>query len=217
VQSACFNSIAGLNQYQGWTNRCFARTKKKEWLIMYYEVEYLNQTKNVLERLARGINPLTGKVVEKESFLKQVEIGKCLTTAREVVDRLIQNGGRFGSDKQTKFTITAAQKKTIKLTDGKIGVNEFSRCVNLCLDPDDSKKLTGVELNRRLRKLGILSEAKLADGKSHTTVNARSPEFGFESEHRAYKGEEYEMVVMNEIGKKYLLDNLETIMATELE
>jgi hypothetical protein len=183
--------------------------------MMYIEVERLSQTKNVLERLARGINPLTGKVVEKESFLKHVEIGKCLTIAGEVLDRLIKNGGRFGSDKQTPFSITAAQKKAVKLPDGKIGVNEFSRCVNLCLDSEDSKKLTGVELNRRLKKLAILSEAKLSDGKTHTTVNAKSSDFGFESEHRTYKGEEYEMVVMNEIGKQYLLDNLETIMATE--
>jgi hypothetical protein len=187
-----------------------------EEIMMYYEVDYLNQTKNVLERLARGLNPLTGKTVEKESFLKQVEIGKYLTIAGEVVDRLIRNGGRMSSAKQTPFTITVAQKKAVKLTDGKIGVNEFSRCVNRCLDADDSKKLTGVELNKRLKKLGILSEEKLADGKNHTTVNAKSGEFGFESEHRTYKGEEYEMVVINEVGKKYLLDNLETIMATEL-
>jgi hypothetical protein len=183
---------------------------------MYYKIEQLSQTKNVLERLALGINPLTGKTVEKESFLKHVEIGKCLATAQEIVDRLIRNGGRSNGTKSIPFTITPTQKKTIKLTEGKIGVNEFSRCVNRCLDSESSKKLTGVEINKRLKKMGILSEEKLPDGKTHTTVNADSGKYGFETEHRIYKNEEYEKVVMNDAGKKYLLDNLETIMATEV-
>jgi hypothetical protein len=184
---------------------------------MYYQVEQLSQAKSVLERLARGQNPLTGKMVEKESFLKQVEIGKCLTIAGEIVDRLIRNGGRAsGAKSRIPFTITTAQKEAIRLPDGKIGVNEFSRHVNRCLDAAGSKKMTGVELNKRLKKLGILSEEKLADGKTHTTINAESGEFGFESERRSYQGGEYEMVVINEVGKKYLLDNLETIMATEV-
>jgi hypothetical protein len=185
---------------------------------MYYQVDQLSQTKNVLERLAKGVNPLTGKMVEKESILKHGEIGKCLAVAGEIVERFIRNGCRIGggrNNKQTPFTITAAQKIAVKLTDGKIGVNEFSRCVNRCLDAD-GKKLTGVELNKRLKKLGILSEEKLPDGKTHTTVNGKSSDYGFEREYRSYKGEAYEMVVMNEIGKKYLLDNLETIMATEV-
>ncbi|MGD9156531.1 MAG: hypothetical protein PVG90_13685, partial [Bacillota bacterium] len=101
---------------------------------MYYEIEQLSQTKNVLERLARGINPLTGRTVEQECFLKHVEIGKCLAFAEEIVDRLIRNGGRSGSAKSVPFTITPAQKSTVKLTEGKIGVNEFSRCINRCLD-----------------------------------------------------------------------------------
>jgi hypothetical protein len=184
---------------------------------MYYELEQLNQTKNVLERLAQGLNPLTGKMVEKESFLKHGEIGKCLAVAGEVVERLIRNGGRVNKTRQTPFNITAAQKKAVQLPTGKIGVNEFSRCVNRCLSSDDSKKLTGVEINKRLKKLGILSTAKLPDGKTHTTINGKSGDYGFESEHRSYKGEEYEMVVMNEVGKQYLLDNLEVIMATEVE
>jgi hypothetical protein len=113
--------------------------------------------------------------------------------------------------------ITPAQKRAVKLTEGKIGVNEFSRCVNRCLDSASSKKLTGVEINKRLKKLGILSEEKLPDGKTRTTINAKSGEYGFEAERRTYKNEEYEKVVMNEAGKQYLLDNLETIMASEVE
>jgi hypothetical protein len=184
---------------------------------MYYEIERLGQLKNVLELLVRGINPLTGKRVEEESFLKHVEISKCLTTTKEIVDSLIRSDARSRGAKSVPFTITPAQKSAIKLTEGKIGVNEFSRCVNRCLDSANHKKLTGVAINKRLKKLGILSEAKLPDGKAHTTVNARSGEYGFEVVRRIYMNEEYEKVVMNEVGKQYLLDNLETIMAIEVE
>lgn len=182
---------------------------------MVYEIGELNQTKTVLEQLAQGINPLTGKGLERESVLKQGELVNCLKTASAIVERFI----RYGTGKQVeprKFAITPNQKKAVQLTKGKIGVNEFSRCVNLCLE-NGAKKLTGVELNKRLKKLGILSEEKTADGKSRTTVNAKSADFGFASEQRTYKNESYEMILMNEVGKKYLLENLEVIMETEIE
>lgn len=182
---------------------------------MMYEVVELNQTKAVLEGLAQGINPLTGKPLEMESWLKQGELVKYLQKASAIVEQLIRNGGHLGGGQPTRFTITPDQKKAVRLPDGKIGVNEFSRCVNACLDAE-SKKLTGVELNKRLKKLGILSEEKLEENKTRTITNSLSAEYGFESEERTYQNEKYLMVLMNDQGKKYLLDNLESIMAIRL-
>lgn len=183
---------------------------------MFYEVAELNQTKAVLEGLVQGINPLTGKPLERENLLRQGELVKYLKNASAIVEQLIRNGGRLGGSQGTPFTITPEQKKAVCLPEGKIGVNEFSRCVNACLEPE-ARKLTGVELNKRLKKLGILSEEKLEENKTRTIVNALSAEYGFESEERTYQNEKYLMVLMNDQGKKYLLDNLETIMAAELK
>jgi hypothetical protein len=77
-----------------------------------------------------------------------------------------------------------------------------------------SKRLTGVELNKQLKKIGVLSEEATPNGKTRTVVNDNSINFGFESVKKEYNGNEYDMVVINNKGKKYLLDELETIMAS---
>ncbi len=88
--------------------------------------------------------------------------------------------------------------------------------MNLCLNPEGSKRLTGVELNKRLKKLGILAEESTEGGKTRTITNERSAQYGFEMGRKSYNGIEYDMVLINDAGKKYLLENLETIMAVEL-
>ncbi|MGI5838674.1 MAG: hypothetical protein ACOX8W_03340 [bacterium] len=46
-------------------------------------------------------------------------------------------------------------------------------------------------------------------------LGPRSGEHGIESEHRNYNGNEYEMILFNEAGKQFLLENLEKVMAME--
>ena len=104
------------------------------------------------------------------------------------------------------------EKKQVSFPEGKIGVNEFSKQVNLCIDLTKSKKLTGVELNKGLKKIGILSEKTMESGKTRTITNETSANYGFEMEKRNFNGVEYEMVLMNDNGKKYLLQNIDTIM-----
>lgn len=66
-------------------------------------------------------------------------------------------------------------------------------------------------MNKGLKRLGILSEA-VEDGKKRTVTNEISKDYGFFSEKRSYDGREYDMVLINNEGKKYILDNIEKIM-----
>jgi hypothetical protein len=180
---------------------------------MYYDLEKLEKTKTVLETVVKGVNPVTGVLIAKESLINDGQTTRFLAYGVEVLNNLIINC-YSRRNKIEEFTITPEEKKQIKFPEGKIGVNEFSRCVNLCIDPLKSKMLTGVELNRKLKKLKLLGEVSTTEGKTRTILNGNSEKYGFESERRAFRGAEYEMIVINDIGKKYLLDNLESIMAT---
>ncbi|MGE5629831.1 MAG: hypothetical protein ACM3TR_01900 [Caulobacteraceae bacterium] len=70
-------------------------------------------------------------------------------------------------------------------------------------------------MNKKLKMLGILGEEIGEGGKKKTVVNANSASYGLESEKRVFNGVEYEAVVINDKGKKYLLENIEAIMKTE--
>lgn len=176
------------------------------------EQQKIEKAKIILEKIAKGVDPLTGEQIEGDSFLNDPRMIRCFYFVAEVLDNV--NKGVYSSrgNNSSKFFITEEQKRMVEFPPEKIGVNEFSKRINACIDPAVSKKLTGTELNKKLKKLGILSEEQYGNGKTRATTNDRSAEYGFELEKKSYSGVEYNMVVINDIGKKYLLENIEQIM-----
>ncbi|KAB3529393.1 hypothetical protein [Alkaliphilus serpentinus] len=177
---------------------------------MNRDFERIDKAKLILEKIAKGVNPVTGEQIENDSFLNDPRVIRCFYFVTEILDNVRK--GAYNSGKNTKFIITPEQKGMVEFPANNIGVNEFSKHVNACLDLSISKKLSGTELNKRLKKLGILSEEKTEESKTRTITNEKSKEYGFESEKRSFNGVEYEMVVINDKGKNYLLENIEAIM-----
>lgn len=162
--------------------------------------------------MASGENPLNGEPIEDGSFLHDPRIIRCLYFVQEVLAMAADGHFKSNTKKNTEFVITYEEKVKVQFPQGNIGVNEFARCVNMVIDLDKSKRLSGVEINKQLKKMGILGEDALADGKTRTILTNISKDYGIESERRSYNGNEYEMVVFTDEGKKYLLDNIEKIM-----
>ena len=182
---------------------------------MVNDFEKMDKAKAVLTKIAKGINPLNGEPISDESFLNDPKIIRCFYFITEVLDN-VMNGTYGRSGKLANFIISQEQKERVALPEGLIGVNEFSKHVNMCIDQNVSKKLTGVEINKRLKKLGVLGEeTNSATGKSRTVTNSNSREYGFEMITRSFNGTEYDMVVMNDTGKRYLMEHIEEIMSME--
>jgi hypothetical protein len=182
---------------------------------MISDFEKMDKAKAVLMKIAKGINPLTGKPINDESFLNDPKIIRCFYFIAEVLDN-VRNGTYVRNSKLTSFSISPEQKEMVVLPEGPIGVTEFSKHVNMCIDQSVSKKLTGVEINKRLKKMGVLGEeTNPVTGKSRTVTTPNSREYGFEMMTRSFNGSEYDMVVMNDTGKRYLMDHLEEMMSME--
>lgn len=179
---------------------------------MQYDKEKTMKAKAILLKIANGINPVNGQPINDESFLHDPRIIRCFFYVAEVLNKVIEGKANQTGNNPTTFSITDEEKKLVVFPDQRIGVNEIAKCINKVIDLNRSKKLTGVELNKQLKKMSILSEHKNEDGKSRTVTNEKSKDYGMEMEKRNYNGNEYEMVVFNELGKKFILENINMIM-----
>ena len=63
--------------------------------------------------------------------------------------------------------------------------------------------------------MGILSEIKNDDGTRRTAINETSHNYGFIEIERNYNGRKYFQVVANDIGKKFILDNIEEVLSKD--
>ena len=180
---------------------------------MIQERDKIARAREMVQKMAGGVNPLDGQPLADDSFLHDPKMVRCLHFVHETLRKALEEPFRTGPRKPSVFAISAEEKKRILLPRGKIGINEFARCVNEVVDASKSRKLTGIEINRQLKKMGVLGELVLDDGKTRTIVRPESSGFGIESEKRNNNGSEYEMVLFNDEGKQYLLENIENIMA----
>lgn len=187
------------------------RTYRQEGMKMQ-ERDKIQKAREVLLKIAHGTNPITGNEMEGEAFLNDPRIIRCFYFVADILQNVLN--GSYSNRKYAVFAITPEQKSRVTLPEGKIGVSVFSKCINEVLEMT-SKQLSGLEVNKRLKQMNILGETVNSEGKSATTTNENSVKFGFELEHKVFNNREYDMVVMNDHGKKYLLENLETIMGTE--
>jgi len=179
---------------------------------MDLEKEKIVKAGEILNKIANGVNPVNGAPIDADCFLQDPRIIRCLFFVQQVLDKVVDGSIKTGHKKSAQFIITAEEKSSVQFPPGNIGVNQFARSINSAIDLNRSRKITGAEINKQLKKMGILAEELLADGKKRTIVNDNSVKYGIVTEKRSYNGVEYDMVCFNETGKKFLLDELEKIL-----
>lgn len=177
---------------------------------MINEIEKMEKAKNIIKQIADGVNPVNGEVIEGDVLLNDPRIIRCFYFVSEVLDSVIN--GKYNNKNISEFVITEQEKSGVVFIEGKIGVNKIAKCINEQVNPLVSKKTSGAAINTGLKRMGILAESKNEDGKTRTTINEDSHLYGFYLESRNYSGVEYDAVVIDDRGKKFILDNIEEIM-----
>ena len=194
-------------------NLSYNNQLKKAGMPMHADKEKIIKAIKILHKMADGLNPVTGEKLPEGCFLHDPRMIRCLFFVQDVLDQVAKRG--LTSPGKKEFSITAEEKERIELPESLIRVNAFARCDNNVIDINKSRKITGVEINKHLKKMGILSEEILEDGRKRTTVNDNSKQYGIETVRKIYNGVEYDMVCFNDIGKRFLLDLLEEIAAAK--
>lgn len=71
---------------------CYKKPTKERVGFME-DLESMKHAKYYIEQLAKGIDPLTGDVMEDDATLNQVRITRCFCFNSQVLAKVIENGG----------------------------------------------------------------------------------------------------------------------------
>lgn len=176
-----------------------------------HETKKLLESKNLLIKIASGINPLDDTPIQEDSFLHNPQIIRPLFFLTDYISYEIEKSKK-PSRKPTQFIITDEQMEQVSLPAGSIGINEFAKAINVVIDRKISKNITGTLINKKLKELGILSEEVDEQGHRSTVINDKSEGYGIECVTRTFNGREYQKVVFNQVGKEFLLKNFCELM-----
>lgn len=175
---------------------------------MSEEMELINRAQEILREMARGVNPFTKERIEETNFVMNPKMIRCFMFCADMLDR----AKRPDQNYNTQFIITAEQKERIIIHYDTISFTQFCKIVNNVINQSISKRVSAIKLTQSLKNLGILGEAIDNRSRKATITIPGSAQYGFATVRKSFEGKEYDQVVANRQGQKYLIDNLEMLM-----
>jgi len=175
---------------------------------MHEELELINKAQEILREIARGVNPFTKERIEETNFVMNPKMIRCFMFCADQLEK----AKKPPVNTNTQFIITKEQKNRIHIDYDTIGFTQFCKIVNNVIDQSISKRAHQNRITASLRTLGILGEERDYRGNIRTITIPSSAEYGFITVHKKVEDREYDQVMANRKGQKYLIDNLEMLM-----
>lgn len=192
------------------------------------KVQVLNHTKNYMDMLAQGVDPISHERIEADSVVLQPRMQKCFAFVAGVLDELIKNHGfiALSSDdairyevieKKSAFSLNKDQMHRISVSTKPITPNTFLNNINRVVDGKRMEKLSSKSINAWLLAQGLIIETKEPAMINRTVrkPTEKSSEIGIQEEEitDAKTGEVKKRMILTLQAQAYLLEHLNEIAA----
>lgn len=195
-------------------NILYNKNKIYKVVFIMTELEKIEYTKDFIDKLASGINPLDDTPIPDGDLLNNVRISRCMFYVSDILKQIINNKG-FSKNTSNKnklsFYITPEILKGFQFSQEPIGITEITKRINLLIDENIMKKLKITSITEWLVDNDILYNETI-NGKNHKRVTSQGESIGiFEQIYQGQYGE-YKKVLYNEHAQHFIIDNIEAII-----
>ena len=192
------------------------------------KVQVLNHTKNYMDMLAQGVDPISHERIEADSVVLQPRMQKCFAFVAGILDEMIKNHGfiALSSDdavryevieKKSAFSLSREQVHRISVSAKPVTPYAFLNNINRVVDGKRMEKLSSKSINAWLLAQGLIIETKEPAMINRTIrrLTDKSSEIGIQEEEitDAKTGEVKKRMVLTLQAQAYLLEHLDEIAA----
>lgn len=181
------------------------------------EIEKIEYAKSFIDKLADGINPLTGEPVSDADVVNNVRISRCFFYVSDILRRVIEKGGLTPKKKATRsdkipFSLTLEQTMSFQCSDKPLPLGIFADKLNAAADNENMQKLTYKKIGDWLVRIGMLKVQTQSDGKNVKRPTEEGEALGISVEKRTGAYGEYQTVVYSEKAQRFIVDNIDAIV-----
>lgn len=176
------------------------------------ELETMQRAKMYMEKLAQGIDPISGQEIPEDSVLNNVRLVRCFFYVSGILDQVIANGGKVVSTQKKAFSITEEELRRANPSQEPVRITQFVELIMNTIDDPDRKRLGTTTITDWLLEKGFLSKQTDADGKSKRLPTAMGERIGLTVKLREGKNGVYQAVYYSEEAQQFLLDHLIEIL-----
>lgn len=177
-------------------------------------LELLKHAKNYIEKMANGINPLTGENIPEDELLNNIRISRCLFYVNNILEEVYINGGinKSKSKKATMpFNITKEQLAHYEYNEDDLAISHIVSKINYLVDNPNMKTLKTKDVCSWLVSIGLLEEIE-RNGKKSKVPTQEGKDLGMYLEHRfGYYGD-YDIVMYPKEMQEFIIDNIRSLL-----
>ncbi|MDY4219907.1 MAG: hypothetical protein SOY32_05755 [Candidatus Faecousia sp.] len=180
------------------------------------ELETMQRAKMYLDKLARGIDPITNQVLPGDSVLNQPRLSRCFTYVSDLLARVILNDGYVGAKpkgpKLPEFNATAEELAGVPVSSEPVRISKFLDGIFVALNRPQMRKLGTTTVTDWLLRKGLLEKRTSADGTSQRLPTQEGAQLGIFTETRHGQYGDYTAVFYDMQAQKFILEHLPEIL-----
>jgi hypothetical protein len=150
--------------------------------IKMTEFEKLQTAKLYMNKLADGIDPVSGTEVPGDSIINSVELSRCFNYVFSMLSMLESHGGSAKdlAERPDPFSIDEKTASQVRLSTNPVGAAALAKMINSVL-PLGIKGISAVQIGNWCESKGYL-ECILINGRRNRVATAQGTAFGIMSE-----------------------------------
>lgn len=180
------------------------------------ELETMQRAKMYLDKLARGIDPISNQVLPGDSMLNQPRLSRCFTYVSDLLARVILNDGYVGAKpkgpKLPEFNATAEELAGVPVSSEPVRISKFLDGIFVALNRPQMRKLGTTTVTDWLLRKGLLEKRTSADGTSQRLPTQEGAQLGIFTETRHGQYGDYTAVFYDMQAQKFILEHLPEIL-----
>lgn len=181
------------------------------------ELEKIAYAKSFIDKLANGINPLNDTPIPDDDIANNVRLSRCFFYVSDILRQVYENGGVTKPTRTHKipFSVSVEQLENFEYSSEPISVSEIAKRIYTMADNENMVKLSYRQINQWLLNIGMLFWNDLGGRKPVKRPTKEGNQIGITVESRMGRYGEYQVVLYNEEAQRFILDNLDAVVATE--
>ena len=181
------------------------------------ELEIMQHAKDYLDKLAKGIDPLTGREVPEDDIINNVRISRCLFYVSDVLRQVIENGGVIGAPAKKNalapYALPFEDRGRYAFGDWPLSASQIAQRLNELVDLEKMQKLKTTSITIFLLQSGLLFEEEGLRGSKYKRPTEEGRKLGISTQQRTGQNGDYTAVVYDRQAQQFILDNLDAIIA----
>ena len=178
------------------------------------ELETMQRAKMYLDKLAQGIDPISGQEIPNDSVLNNVRLARCFFYVSGILDQVIANGGRVISGEKN-FYITQEGISRLQPSQEALRITQFADRVTDGIHDPARKRLKATTITNWLIEKGFLEKRVDEAGKSKRLPTAAGERLGLSVREMQGKAGPFQAVYYGTNAQRFILDHLMDILREE--